>query len=207
MKNNYDNYIKTYVKNSEKYRNEKHKQIVIKLIVLIMDLVFIYLLLKITDIYSMNKIIEQLILIILFIVLFILMTSLDKKKNYQNFFLKSKKTNISLYHLYNFILISGIIFDNKSRNHVNLLKSIFIFFLGFYFDNIFTNQRLNENGLINISIFSFAIILVIYLTIEIINLIFNNSKLKYECLLDEIMEYEINYQNKKLINKLMSLFI
>lgn len=207
MKNNYDNYIKTYVKNSEKYRNEKHKQIVIKLIVLIMDLVFIYLLLKITDIYSMNKIIEQLILIILFIVLFILMTSLDKKKNYQNFFLKSKKTNINLYHLYNFILISGIIFDNKSRNHVNLLKSIFIFFLGFYFDNIFTNQRLNENGLINISIFSFAIILVIYLTIEIINLIFNNSKLKYECLLDEIMEYEINYQSKKLINKLMSLFI
>lgn len=207
MKNNYDNYIKTYVKNSEKYRNEKHKQIVIKLIVLIMDLVFIYLLLKITDIYSMNKIIEQLILIILSIVLFILMASLDKKKNYQNFFLKSKKTNISLYHLYNFILISGIIFDNKSRNHVNLLKSIFIFFLGFYFDNIFTNQRLNENGLINISIFSFAIILVIYLTIEIINLIFNNSKLKYECLLDEIMEYEINYQNKKLINKLMSLFI
>ena len=207
MKNNYDNYIKTYVKNSEKYKIEKHKQIVIKLIVLIMDLVFIYLLLKITDIYSMNKIIEQLILIILFIVLFILMTSLDKKKNYQNFFLKSKKTNISLYHLYNFILISGIIFDNKSRNHVNLLKSIFIFFLGFYFDNIFTNQRLNENGLINISIFSFAIILVIYLTIEIINLIFNNSKLKYECLLDEIMEYEINYQNKKLINKLMSLFI
>lgn len=207
MKNNYDNYIKTYVKNSEKYKIEKHKQIVIKLIVLIMDLVFIYLLLKITNICSMNKIIEQLILIILSIVLFILMASLDKKKNYQNFFLKNKETNINLYHLYNFILISGIIFDNKSRNHVNLLKSIFIFFLGFYFDNIFTNQRLNENGLINISIFSFAIILVIYLTIEIINLIFNNSKLKYECLLDEIMEYEINYQNKKLINKLMSLFI
>ena len=207
MKNNYDNYIKTYVKNSEKYKIEKHKQIVIKLIVLIMDLVFIYLLLKITDICSMNKIIEQLILIILSIVLFILMASLDKKKNYQNFFLKNKETNINLYHLYNFILISGIIFDNKSCNHVSLLKSIFIFFLGFYFDNIFTNQRLNENGLINISIFSFAIILVIYLTIEIINLIFNNSKLKYECLLDEIMEYEINYQSKKLINKLISLFI
>lgn len=207
MKNNYDNYIKTYVKNSEKYKIEKHKQIVIKLIVLIMDLVFIYLLLKITDICSMNKIIEQLILIILSIVLFILMASLDKKKNYQNFFLKSKETNINLYHLYNFILISGIIFDNKSCHHISLLKSIFIFFLGFYFDNIFTNQRLNENGLINISIFSFAIILVIYLTIEIINLIFNNSKLKYECLLDEIMEYEINYQSKKLINKLISLFI
>ncbi|MCI5967043.1 MAG: hypothetical protein MRZ42_01500 [Tenericutes bacterium] len=207
MKNNYDNYIKTYVKNSEKYKIEKHKQIVIKLIVLIMDLVFIYLLLKITDICSMNKIIEQLILIILSIVLFILMASLDKKKNYQNFFLKSKETTINLYHLYNFILISGIIFDNKSCHHISLLKSIFIFFLGFYFDNIFTNQRLNENGLINISIFSFAIILVIYLTIEIINLIFNNSKLKYECLLDEIMEYEINYQSKKLINKLISLFI
>ena len=99
MKNNYDNYIKTYVKNSEKYRNEKHKQIVIKLIVLIMDLVFIYLLLKITDIYSMNKIIEQLILIILFIVLFILMTSLDKKKNYQNFFLTCQSSKINIYIL------------------------------------------------------------------------------------------------------------
>lgn len=200
----FNNIIKIYTSTSIYYKIQKNNLLTNQISVLISSITIIYILLKNAELFQLDTIFE-IIAIILFVIVLISSAIygciLETKKS-KSFINEDLKFFDKIDLIYQSLIIRLQSNNNFNKNSINinwssLLKSIFVFFLGFYFSSTFEKQPLTGDNVIVLSTFTFFVLLFTALLFDIIKLFFNNTSLKYKCLFEEIEEYKLTSRPPK----------
>ena len=202
-----NNIISKHVIKSSLYKKEKYRLLYINFAALIISCIIINIWLEQLSIQLLSKRLQYIILAVSFIIglTFTIISANEETKDIDCTFLRK----------YNKELSPLKSLTQLKRNHgLKSIKNKFEFILSFFitliispfFSNILAGKETAQ-------IYFFILLVLIYIacitSINIILLIFNLNTLKYDCLLEMIYLYEIEWSVRKnsILNKILIFFL